>query len=187
MILFIISAVVFFAIFSFIAERKAPEEYSKKINTLDELACQNYENRTIMQWGYWGFGILIVVGILININSSIKEFHYSIPLLFYSGFMILAGLFSAKPFEHLVFYSISESKKHTIFMQLAEFSIGLLIMMKLIIEVGTFNRVFNVIVLIVVLYSSIMGGRSSNKRGLYERMKYFAHFFWLIYANSSLM
>lgn len=187
MILFIIASITFFGIMTFYAERKAPVEYSTKENTISELACQTYENRSIMQWGYKGLGILIISGLLIFFNNSVKELYYSIPLFFYAIFMFLSGVFSTKPFEHLVFYSIKESKVNTLCNQMAGLALALLIVMKFIVELGTFNRIFNAFVLVFVLYFSAQVGRKSEKSGTYQRILYFGSFLWLIYAYSGMM
>ena len=187
MILFIIASVTFFGIMAFRAESKAPVEYSTTENTISELACQTYENRAIMQWGFKGLGIILFSGLLISFNDSIKEPYYSIPLGLYALFMFFSGVYSAKPFEHLVFYSIKESKLHSLFTQLAGLSLSLLIVMKFIVELGAVNRVINIIVLVFVLYFSAQVGRKSGKSGFYQRILYFGCFIWLIYAYSGMM
>jgi len=187
MLLFIITSILFFGILAFIAQRKAPEEYNQKINTINELGCQFYEHRAIMQWGFKGFGLILIAGILFNPNQSLKELYFSIPLMLYALFMFLSGVFSVKPFEHLVFYSIKESKKHTFFTQVAGFSVFLLIVMKLVMVTGAVNRIINISVLVLSLYTSIQSGRDIEKRGLYQRSLYMVNFFWLIYAYSGIM
>lgn len=187
MILFIITSVTFFGIMTFFAEKKAPEEYSTTENTIGELACQTYENRSIMQWGFKGLGIIIFSGIIISFNDSIKEPYYSVPLAMYALFMFFAGVYSSKPFEHLVFYSIKESKLNSLFNQLAGLSLSLLIVMKFIVELGTVSRVINIFVLVFVLYLSAQVGRKSGKSGFYQRILYFGCFLWLIYAYSGMM
>jgi len=187
MLIFVISAVVYFGIVTFIAQRMAPEEYNSRSNTLNELACQSYENRTTMQWGFKGLGIIIFAGIIVNINDAVNEPYYYVPLGFFSIFTYLSGVFSTKPFEHLVFYSIKEFKLNSLFNQLSGLSISLLIVMKLFVELGSLNRVINIMVLILNLYLSIQVGRKSINRGIYQRVLYFISFLWLIYANSVMM
>lgn len=187
MILFIIASVTFFGIMTFRAESKAPDGYSTKEHTISELACQTYENRSIMQWGFKGLGIIIFSGIIISFNDSIKEPYFSIPLAMYAIFMFLSGVFSSKPFEHLVFYSIKESKLNSLFNQLAGLSLSLLIVMKFIVELGIVSRVINIFVLVFVLYISAQVGRKSDKSGFYQRILYFGCFLWLIYAYSGMM
>lgn len=187
MILFIIAAIMFFSVSAFIAERMAPEEYDSKIHTINELACQTYENRSVMQWGFRGYGGILLAGSLINLNENILKPYYSIPLAFYALFMLLSGQFSSKPFKHLVFYSIKESKMHTLFTQIAGLTFALLIVMKLIMVVGIFNRVLNLTMLIFTLYVSAQAGRDNVQRGLYQRVMYLGWFLWLIYAYSGMM
>lgn len=187
MLLFIIASILFFGISVFIAERKAPVEYSEKINTISELACQTYENRSIMQWGFKGLGIILLSGIVINTNESLKELYYSIPLTLYALFMILSGVFSTKPFEHLVFYSIKQSKIHALFSQLSGMALALLIVMKLVMVTGSLNRIINIFMLIFVLYTSAQSNREIDNRGVYQRIMYIGCFFWLIYSYSNMM
>lgn len=187
MILFIITSVTFFGIMTFLAEKKAPKEYSSKENTISELACQTYENRSVMQWGFKGFGIILFSGLFIFFSESVKEPYYSIPLGLYAIFMFLSGIFSTKPFEHLVFYSIKESKINSLFNQLAGLSFSLLIVMKFVVELGVASRVINIFVLIFVLYLSAQVGRKSGKSGFYQRILYFGCFLWLMYAYSGMM
>lgn len=187
MLLFIITSILFFGITIFIAERTAPEEYSEKLNTISELGCQTYENRAIMQWGFKGFGLILFFGIIVNVNESLKELYFSIPLMFYSIFMFLSGIFSTKPFEHLVFYSIKESKINAFFTQVADLSFALLIVMKLIMETGVANRIINISILVFTLYTSVQSGRNIDNKGVYQRIMYLGCFFWLIYAYSGMM
>lgn len=187
MLLFIIASIMFFGITTFIAERKAPEEYSEKANTISELGCQTYENRAIMQWGFKGFGIILIAGIILNGTESIKELYYSIPLATYASFMLLSGIFSIKPFEHLVFYSLKENKIHSLCNQLAGLSLALLIVMKLVMVSGYANRIINILVLVFVLYTSAQSGRNTDDRGRYQRVMYLGCFFWLIYSHSGMM
>lgn len=187
MLLFIITSILFFGISIFIAERKAPEEYDEKFNTISELGCQTYENRAVMQWGFKGFGILLFIGVLVNGSDSLKEMYFSIPLISYSVFMFLSGVFSTKPFEHLVFYSLKESKLNALFTQLAGLSLALLIVMKLIMVTGVANRIINISVLVFTLYTSAQSGRNIDNKGVYQRIMYLGCFFWLIYAYSEMM
>lgn len=182
MLLFIITAVFYFGITSFIAQSKAPEEYSSKRNTIDELGCQTYNNNHVAQWAYKGFGIIIIAGVLYDFTSQVAELYYSVPLFFYGLFMFLAGVFSSKPFEPLVFYSIKESKKHNLLLQLAGVSLGLFVFMKFFMESGIFNRVINVLILIFMLYTSVQAGRSEERRGVYQRVMYLGCLLWLIYG-----
>ena len=187
MIIFIVASVLFFGIIAYLAEKKAPEEYSSSENTISELACQTYENSYIMQWGFKGLGIILFMGIMFNYSFLVNEPYYYIPLALYAVFMFLSGTFATKPFEHLVFYSIKEFKLNAIFKQLAGFSLYLLIVMKFIVELGIFNRVVNIVVLITVLIFSAQVGRKSTNRGIYNRLQYFISFIWLIYSNSVMM
>lgn len=187
MFIFVITSVIFFLIIAFTAERRAPKEYSSKENTVWELACQNYENKIIMQWGYRGLGIILASGLFINFNTTYRELHYFIPLLLFSIFIFISGIFGTKPFEHLVFYSIKEFKLNSLFRQLAGFSLYLLIVMRFIVEIGIFNRVLNIIVLITLLIFSALGNRKGPKRGVYNRLQYLVSFLWLIYSSSPMM
>ncbi|MGL1891046.1 MAG: DUF998 domain-containing protein [Spirochaetaceae bacterium] len=184
MLLFIIAAVAYIGIFIFVAQTNAPEEYSSRINTINELGCQTYENRNIMQWGFKGFGVIIIVGVLYDSSTSLAQLYYSIPLFAYGLFMFLSGVFSTKPFEHLVFYSVKENKIHTLFSQLAGLSIALLVVMKLVMITGAINRVVNISTLVFVLYTSAQVGRSKEFRGIYQRVMYLGCFLWLIYGVS---
>lgn len=185
MLLFIISSILFFIISAFIAERSAPEEYNQRLNTIDELGCQTYELKKYMQWGFIGLGIILIAGILINFNETIEELHYSIPLFMYAVFSIFAGVYSSKPFEHLVFYSIKEHKLHALFLQFSGLSLALLIVMKLIMVPGIIHRSINLVVLIFSLYTSAQSNRHIPSRGIYQRVMFLGHFLWLMYAYSS--
>ncbi len=187
MLMFIIAATIYIGVVIFIAQRRAPEEYSVRENTVSELACQTYENRNIMQWGFKGFGIIILAGILVSINESFMELHYTIPLATYALGILLSGFFSTKPFEHLVFYSIKESKMHSLCAQLSGFALSVLVVMKFVMVLGLFNRLINGSTLIFLLYLSAQTGRNSDKRGIYQRIMYFGCFLWLIYAYSGMM
>lgn len=187
MLLFIVAAIIYISIVILIAQRKAPSEYNYKENTISELACQAYDDRNIMQWGFKGFGIIILAGLLINWKTAANEPHYTVPLLIYSLGILLSGFFSTKPFEHLVFYSIKESKIHSICAQISGFSLSLLVVMKFILVPGYLNRILNIFTLIFILYNSAQTGRSHEYRGIYQRVMYTGCFLWLIYAYSGMM
>lgn len=184
MLLFIIAAVIYIGIFIFIAQTNAPENYNSKTDTINELGSQTYENNHLMQWGFKGFGIIIIVGLLFDFSRSMAELYYSVPLFSYGLFMFLSGVYSSKPFEHLVFYSIKESKKHTLFSQLAGLSLALFVVMKFVMITGSINRVINIVTLVFILYTSAQVGRSKEYRGIYQRIMYFGCFIWLIYGVS---
>lgn len=186
MLLFIISAILYFIISATIAERSAPEEYNHRLNTLDELACQTYENKRYMQWGFIGFGVIIISGLLINFSRMSLELHYAIPLFLYGLFSILTGIYSSKPFEHLVFYSIKEHKLHALFLQFSGLSLTLLVVMKLIMVTGGMHRVVNLTILIFSLYTSAQSNRNIPNRGVYQRVMFLGQFVWLIYSYSYL-
>ena len=187
MILFIIVAVLYIGIVIFYAQMIAPKEYSVKENTINELGSQTYDNRNVMQWGYRGFGLILLGGIIINRSTLFRDMQYTIPLFLYGLGMILSGLFGPRPFEPMVFYMVKESKLNNFFNQLSGYSMAILIVMKLIMAVGRFNRVLNLLMVIFVLYTSIMSGRKESNRGLYQRVLYLGTFLWLIYAYSGMM
>ncbi len=187
MILFIITATIYFGFVTFIAQKKAPETYSRKYNTLSELGCQTYENRGLMQWGFKGLGIIIMAGVLNSREIFITEAHYMIPLSLFSLFIFLSGVFSSKPFEHLVFYSLKESRLHNLLLQLSGLSMALLVVMKFVVVIGVFNRILNITVLVGILYTSAHAARKEGPRGLYQRVMYTIFFLWLIYAFSGIM
>lgn len=187
MLLFIIVAVIYIGLVIFFAQRKAPNEYNYKENTISELACQTYENRWIMQWGFKGFGLIILIGVIVSYEETFKELHYTIPLTVYALSFLMSGFFSTKPFEHLVFYSMKESKVHSAFAQLAGFALSMLVVMKFVVVLGYVNRIINALFLLFILYNSVQMGRDHEKRGIYQRVMYFGSFMWLIYAYSSIM
>lgn len=187
MILFVITAVIYIGVVIFIAQLKAPTEYNIKENTISELACQTYENRNIMQWGFKGFGIILLSGIVINWISMSNELHFTIPLVIYALGILLSGFFSTKPFEHLVFYKEKESKIHSFCAQLAGFGVSILVLMKFIMVTGAFSRVVNLVILVFILFTSARTVKSNPTRGLFQRALYFGTFMWLIYAYSGMM
>ena len=101
--LFIIVAVLYIGVVIFYAQLIAPKNYSVKENTINELGCQAYENRSVMQWGYKGFGIIVIAGIIINRTTLLLDLQYTIPLFLYSVGMMMSGFFGSRPFESMVF------------------------------------------------------------------------------------
>ena len=187
MFIFIIIAVLYIWVILFYAEKIAPEGYSKKVNTINELACQTYENRSVMQRGFKGFGTILILGIIIYRDRMFSELHYSIPLFLYAFGMVLSGFFGSKPFEPLVFYSVKEGQLSSFIAQFTGFWLGILVVMKAIIAIGTFNRVLNILMIVFILYMSIMSSRKGESRGLYHRGLFLGSFIWLMYAYSGMM
>ncbi len=187
MILYIITAVLYIGIIIILAQQRAPEEYSFKTNTISELACQCYENRSLMQWGFKGFGIIIILGIVINKSEMLKELYFTIPLFVYAIGILFTGFFFTKPFEHLVFYIEKQSKAHSFFFFFSGFGVSLLLFMKFMMVPGAFNKILNMVVLVFILFSSARTVKNPESRGIYQRILYFGTFVWLIYAYSGKM
>lgn len=184
MFVFCLAAVIYISAVIVFAQNRAPEEYSKRRNTVSELACQFYENKSVMQSGFIGFGLFIIAGILAEASWSLKHLYYSVPLFFYAAGVLMSGIFCTRPFDHLRIYSIKESRMHSFFTQLAGFSFSVLVIIKSFMVPDISLRLMNLGTFLFILVVSLRFNASEKKKGVYQRVLYGACYIWLVFAFS---
>jgi hypothetical membrane protein len=181
---FIFVAIIIFTLCAIVAQIIAPIEYDWQNNTISQLAAQNYSSGWIMQLGFFGFGILFLIGIVLIIKQGSKVQITDILLLFYGLAILLSGIFSAKPFIEEIPYSLLESGLHYAFALSAGMFLNFTIFFHLIFSERTKERLFHLVFLMTIFISSmiivlIKESELNAPLGLMQRITYLAGLIWL--------
>lgn len=112
-------AVIFLIVFIVISQLLTPKEYNWRVNTISELAAQNYNNKRFMQTGFIGFGILLCGSMIFNIFIKEQGFLKSLSIFIYAFSIGLSGVFCTQPFLKNVQYLRTEARIHSFLAQLA--------------------------------------------------------------------
>jgi len=183
----IIISIIWFVLFMVVAQLFTPAEYSLINNTVSELAAQGYENKWIMQIGLIGFGVIFTLGSLLKFYEKRKILWPDIFLMLYAVSILLAGVFSTKPFDGSDVFSRIEDAWHSRFASIAGFSFTLGIV-GYIFQTSGKDRFYNFAFLLLVSGISLAFGLSENGiigegKGLIQRTLYLVGFVWLIGIN----
>lgn len=176
-------AVCFISFIILIAGFLTPNTYSWTKNTVSQLAAQKYQNRWIMRLGFIGFGILLVINYVVDLQNALIFWYYTLPLSIYGICISITGIFCSKPFEENKQFSKREEKMHSIFAQLAGFSLSMAIVIHFLtaIDLDTLiAAIFHLITLIFVVGMSLMIARYEKNRGLIQRIMWAGTFLWLL-------
>jgi len=164
-----------FVLFILIAHLVAAQNYDWTKHTISNLASQGYDYKIIMQIGFILFGLVLIVGVLLNPLTW-----RTIPIFIYGLSIAISGIFCTKPFEGTETYSVMESNLHSTFAQLAgiSFSIGILIQM--FFETDKSFKLHHLLFFILVIGFSATFGLIHQFQGIIQRILYIVSLIWLI-------
>jgi hypothetical membrane protein len=176
-------SIIYFVAIIIIAHFFIPAEYNWTENTISDLGAQNYNNADIMRIGFIGFGILINLGILLNIFYYKKFKFPDILIMIYGISILLTGFFSTAPFDGSINYSLTHDRLHSIFAQIAGIAFSFAIIGYLIIAQSS-KKYFHLIFFVLVIGISALFGLSANgiipiDKGIIQRFLYFVSFIWI--------
>ena len=86
-------AVCFISSIILIAGFLTPITYSWGRNEISQLAAQGYQNRWIMRLGFIGFGILLVINYVVDLQNALIFWYYTLPLSIYGICISITGIF----------------------------------------------------------------------------------------------
>lgn len=174
-------AVVFIILIIVAAQFFVSGAYDWTNNTISELASQGYRNRWIMQLGFIGFGILLSIGVVSNLRGNSKLWYRDVPLLVYALSILLAGVFSEKPFIEGIPYSGLEARLHSIFAMLAGIGLSIAILVSGIIDESMARKIAHYCAFVFVIGMSISFGTVSSGIGIIQRVMYLGSFAWIVF------
>jgi hypothetical membrane protein len=170
----ILSTLLFIAII-IVAHIVSTKNYDWTKNTISDLGSQGYERKLIMQIGFLVFGIIMIIGILLNGLTW-----RTTPIFIYGLCIAMTGIFCTKPFVDNGTYSKIQSTLHSAFAQIAgiSFSIGILTQIFFASDKNSTN--IHVLFFIMVIGLSATFGLIKNYQGIMQRLLYLTSFIWLI-------
>lgn len=170
-----IIAVAVFILAIVIAHFFATHNYNWTKNTISDLGSQNYPFKSIMQFGFLGFGLILSFGILASGLTWSKTL-----ILIYGLGVALTGIFCTQPFFPSDHFSISESNMHSLLAQIAGISFTVGILIHLFLAPNPREKWIHLIFFLLVIGFSISFGLSKNHQGIAQRLLYLTSFIWLI-------
>ncbi|WP_185716254.1 DUF998 domain-containing protein [Larkinella knui] len=161
------------------AQLRAPASYHWVKNTISDLGAQHYEKGWMMQLGFIGFGLLLVGGGLADLVSGQLSLLRASPVILYGLAVALTGIFCTQPFWTDAFYSVQESRLHSVLAQLAGLSFSVAIVVQLLAPQRPSDRAIHATVLLLVLGLSGSFKFFSEYAGLLQRVLYLVSLTWL--------
>ena len=128
-----------------------------------------------MQVGFLAFGVVLVVGLLLNGLAWRKA-----PILIYGLCVALTGIFCTQPFFEVDGYSSVESSLHSAFAQIAGVSFSIGILVQVFFESNPRLKLIHLAFFVSVIGLSAAFGLLSNHQGILQRLLYLVSFAWLI-------
>ncbi|HEY5583216.1 MAG TPA: DUF998 domain-containing protein [Ruminiclostridium sp.] len=174
-------AVIFFIVFIVVSQLLTPQEYDWKVNTISELAAQNYKNKKVMQTGFIGFGILLCGSMIFNMVFKEQALLKSLPIFIYALSVGLSGIFCTQPFIKNVQYLRTEARNHSFLAQLAGFSFVAAILICMFESTEIKFKILHGIAFVFVMGCSILFGKVPRYRGVFQRIMYLGSFIWLLF------
>ncbi len=177
-------AILFFAVVILIAHFFTPSIYHWAINTISDLAAQNYNNAWIMRAGFVGFGVFLNIGILFKFYQTKSINPADILVMIYGLAILLSGIFSTAPFDGSTDYSVTADKLHSIFAQTAGIALSIGVLVYLLSAHGN-TKLLHLLFLILIIGISALFGLSKNEMinidyGIIQRSLYLVGFLWLL-------
>lgn len=146
----------------FIAHFFDQSGYDWTQNTISELASQDHKNKWIMQAGFIGFGLFLNAGIIIKFIAA-KTVDYPNKFIMLYGLAIcITGFYCTKPIAETTNHSASESRILSIFASIAGISLSLGILWYLLSSTSSFERMFHLLFLVLVMGCSMLFMLSEN-------------------------
>jgi hypothetical membrane protein len=178
------SSIIFFALCTIVAHIFSSPQYNWQNHSLSQLAAQNYQLGWIMQLGFFSFGILFTIGIVLLINNSRKVSVTDVLLVFYGLSVLLCGIFSSRPFAENIHYSEVESGLHYAFAVSTGMFLNLAVLASILISKSIRDRLFHGAFLITIFISSlfvilIRDGYLDAPMGILQRIIFFTGVIWL--------
>ena len=139
-----------------------------------------------MQFGFIAFGIILIVGIIHKFIGKTAIWYVDVPIFAYGASVLLAGVFSIKPFFPIETYSQPEDTLHSFFATLTgiSISIGIFCHPFLLTRKSRKNAIVDfTIFAVVVMLSALFGFAESsfpNYVGVIQRAVWFVGLTWLI-------
>lgn len=161
----------------------ADNSYRWQVNSISQLGAQAYDKAWIIRFGFFGFGIIILLAGVSRIKKDKRFWFREIPIMLYGFSILLSGIFSAEPFVNGVPYSPEEAQLHGIFATAAGFALTIAILLFTLTDVPNSRRVGHFIALIFVTGFSLLFGILSNFSGAIQRLLWFVGFTWLLYIS----
>ncbi len=144
-------------------------------NTISDLGAQAYDKKLIMQLGFLAFGLILVLGILLQGLSW-----RTLPILIYGLCIALTGVFCTKPFFPTEHYSELESRIHSTLAQLAGVVFTLGILIHIFYASNKTEKWLHVLFFTLVISLSAFFGLFKTYQGILQRLLYLTSFFWLV-------
>ena len=144
-------------------------------DTISDLGSQGSDRKSIMQFGFLAFGLVLSAGILLNALSW-----RTTPILIYGLCVGLTGVFCTKPFFNLDNYSASQATIHSALAQIAGVTFTLGILVQLYYSSDKSEKWIHFVFFILVIGLSASFGLVKNYQGIAQRLLYLTSFIWLI-------
>jgi len=168
-------AILVFVFFICIAQIYSSNPYDWTRNTISDLGAQAYDKKLIMQLGFLVFGILLVLGILLQGLSW-----RNLPILIYGLCIALTGVFCTKPFFPTEHYLELESNIHSVLAKLAGIAFTLGILIQTFYASNKTEKWLHVLFFTLVISLSASFGLFKTYQGILQRLLYLTSFIWLV-------
>jgi len=121
----VVLLVIVIVIAHIVAYKSVPSLYDWRRNTISDLAAQQYAYGWIMRLGFIAFGSILAAGIINKFFHRLAIWYVDLPILLYAASVLLAGVFSIKPFFPVEAYSQTHDSLHSFFATLSGISISI--------------------------------------------------------------
>lgn len=170
-----IIATALFVLVIVVAHIFSTNNYEWTKNTISDLGSQGYGRKSIMQFGFLVFGLILATGIIINGLTW-----RTTPILIYGLCVGFTGVFCTKPFFGVGNYSETQATIHSALAQIAGATFTLGILVQLFYATDKSEKWIHFTFFISVVAFSALFGLTTNHQGLAQRLLYLTSFIWLI-------
>ena len=176
-------AVAYITFVIILAHLLSPESYDWTINTISDLAAQGYQRSWIMQAGFIGFGVMVILAGLIHWRREGKWKLRHVPVMLYGLAILFSGIFSTAPFRSGVTYSQTEASIHSICATVAGVALSLGILLFALSDQPVWRRWVHAAFLVMITLISVLFALLSQYAGAVQRLLYLVGFAWLVFLD----
>jgi len=155
--------------------------YSIFTNTISDLGAQQYTHAWIMRLGFFLFGGITILGVLLN-GISLR----TAPILLYGGAIFMTGIFSEAPFFPTDSLHQQEADLHSLFAQIAGISFSLGVLLQIFYAKTKPEILLHVLFFLGVISFSAGFGLVPEYQGIFQRLLYTVSLVWYAFFFSPL-
>ncbi len=155
------------------------------MNSISQLAAQNYAQAWLVRAGFISFGILVQLAGIGRIRADRSRWYREVPIMLYGLAILLSGIFSTNTFIRGVPFSETEAGLHTVFATAAGIALSAAMLLFALTDTPASSRLIHAVALVLIMLLSFLFGALPEAAGAIQRLLWVVGFAWLIYLGSA--